>query len=109
MICCALRNESGWCGTLESLLSLWWEEAGCFTMKKSNKPPRPKRLKGSYPLPNGNYVTVGKWSDPIDRAGKHRIRIVAVHKNPPDMDKLAKALLYLAEQLSKYERKSNSS
>ena len=63
-------------------------------MKKSNK-PRPKRPKGSYPLPNGNYVTKGR----VDCSGKRAIWIEAVHKDPPDMEKLAKALLYLAEQL----------
>lgn len=60
-----------------------------------------KLPKGAYRLPDGNYVTVGKWSDPIDRAGKRRIRVVAVHKDPPNMEKLAKALLYLAEQLGR--------
>ena len=95
MICCALRNESGSYGTLESLLSLWWEEAECPTMKKSNKPPSPKRPKGSYPLPNGNYVTKGR----VDCSGKRAIWLEAVHKDPPDMEKLATALLYLAEQL----------
>jgi len=65
-------------------------------MKKSNKPrPRPKRPKGSYPLPNGNYVTKGR----VDCSGRRAIWIEAIHKNPPDMEKLAKALLYLAEQL----------
>jgi len=56
-------------------------------MKKSNKPPRPKRPKGSYTLPNGNYVV-------------RRGRITAVHKDPPDVEKLAKALLQLAEDLA---------
>lgn len=60
-----------------------------------------KLPKGAYRLPNGNYVTVGKWSDPIDRAGKRRIRVVAVHKDPPDMEKLARALMWLAEDLSR--------
>jgi hypothetical protein len=67
----------------------------CPTMKKSNK-PRPTRSKGSYPLPNGNYVTKGR----IDRSGKRAIRIEAVHKDPPDLNKLAEALLFLAEQQS---------
>lgn len=62
-------------------------------MKKSNKPIRPKRPKGSYPLPNGNYVTKGR----VDCSGRRAIWIEAIHKDPPDMEKLAKALLYLAE------------
>jgi hypothetical protein len=57
-----------------------------------------KLPKGAYRLPNGNYVIVGKWSDPIDRAGRRRIRVVAEHKDPPDMEKLAKAFLALAEK-----------
>ena len=64
-------------------------------MKKSNK-PRPKRPKGSYPLPNGNYVTKGR----VDCSGKRAIWIEAVHKDPPDMEKLAEALLLLAQQLN---------
>lgn len=56
-------------------------------MKKSKKPSRPKHPKGSYPLPNGNYVV-------------RRGPITAVHKDPPDIEKLAKAFLYLAEQLT---------
>lgn len=64
-------------------------------MKKSNKPAQPKRPKGSYSLPNGNYVTRGR----VDCSGKRAIWIEAIHKNPPDMEKLAKSLLYLAEQL----------
>jgi hypothetical protein len=68
-------------------------------MKKHSK-PRSRLPKGAYRLPNSNYVTVGKWSDPIDRAGKRRIRIVAVHKDSPDIEKLSRALLLLAEQLN---------
>lgn len=69
-------------------------------MKKSNKPTRPKRPKGSYPLPNGNYVTKGR----LDRSSKRVIWIEAVHKDSPDMDKLARAFLYLAEQLNEEEQ-----
>ena len=65
-------------------------------MKKSNKPRRPTRPKGSYPLPNGNYVTKGR----VDCSGKRAIWIEAVHKDPPDMEKLARALLELAEDLA---------
>jgi hypothetical protein len=66
-----------------------------------------KLPKGAYWLPNGNYVTVGKWSDPIDRAGKRRIRVVAEHKDPPDTDKLARALILLAEEITARERDSH--
>jgi len=65
-------------------------------MKKSNEPTRAKRPKGSYLLPNGNYVTKGR----VDCSGKRMIWIEAIHKDPPDMEKLAKALLELAAQLS---------
>lgn len=66
-----------------------------------------KLPKGAYRLPNGNYVTVGKWSKPVDRAGKRRIRIEAVHKNPPDIERLAKALIQLAEHLNKKDEVGN--
>ena len=62
-------------------------------MKKSNK-PRPRHPKGGYPLPNGNDVTKGR----VDCSGKRAIWIEAVHKDPLDMEKLAKALLELADQ-----------
>jgi len=42
-----------------------------------------------------HYVTKGR----VDCSGRRAIWIEAIHKNPPDMEKLAKALLYLAEQL----------
>ena len=103
MICCTLGNESGLYGTLESLLSLWWEKAECPNMKRVKKPAHTKRPKGSYPLPNGNYVTKGR----VDCSGRRAIWIEAIHKDPPDYDKLARALLYLAEQLNKEERERN--
>ena len=56
-------------------------------MKKSKRPVQTKRPKGSYSLPTGGYVV-------------RRGRITAIHKDPPDLDKLAKAFLYLAEQES---------
>jgi hypothetical protein len=60
-------------------------------MKKSKKPLRLKRPKGSYPLPNGNYVV-------------RRGPLTAIHKDPPDIEKLARAFLYLAEQSGKKEQ-----
>jgi len=62
-------------------------------MKKSKKPATPKRPKGSYPLPNGNYVV-------------RRGPLTAIHKDPPDIEKLARAFLYLAEQLGENDDKS---
>lgn len=55
-------------------------------MKKSKKPETPNRPKGSYPLPDGNWVV---------RQGQ----ITAIRKDPPDIEKLARALMYLAEDL----------
>ena len=55
-------------------------------MKKSKKPAQTKRPKGSYPLPTGGYVV-------------RRGPITSIRRDPPDMDKLAEAFLYLAEQL----------
>lgn len=57
-------------------------------MKKSNKPSRPQRPKGSYPLPKGNYVV-------------RRGRITAIHKDPPALEKLARAPILLAEDLAR--------
>lgn len=66
-------------------------------MKKHNK-ANPKLPKGAHRLPTGSYVSVGKWSE-ADRRGR-RVRITAVHKDPPDMDKLTRAFLHLAQQLT---------
>jgi hypothetical protein len=57
-------------------------------MKKSKKPAPHRRPKGSYPLPNGNYVV---------RQG----RITAIHKDPPALEKLARAPILLAEDLAR--------
>jgi len=64
-------------------------------MKKSKRPAKSKRPKGSYPLPDGNYVV-------------RRGQITAIHRNPPDVDKLAKALLWLAQDLEKSDGASTS-
>lgn len=71
-------------------------------MKKSNKADEgaTKLPKGAYRLPNGSYVTRGR----VDSSGKRAIWIEAIHKDLPDYDKLARAFLYLAEQLSKEEQ-----
>jgi len=63
-------------------------------MKKKDQPG--KLPKGAYRLPTGGYVTTGKWSPPDHRG--QRIRTVAVHRDPPDIKKLARAFLQLAEQ-----------
>jgi len=44
-------------------------------------------------------VTVSKPS-----SDKQLIRIVAVHRDPPDIEKLAKAFLMLADDLAKKEQ-----
>lgn len=108
MICCAGSNDSDSYETLELLVTNGWENRGVPPMTKSTKTAdgATKLPKGAYRLPNGNYVTVSKWSDPIDRAGKRRIRIVAVHKNQPDLDKLAKALISLAETMTDEQMKA---
>lgn len=46
--------------------------------------------KGSYPLPDGTYVT--ESIGPPDRRGR-RLRIRAVHHAEPDADKVARALI----------------
>ena len=63
-------------------------------MKKSKKPSRPKRPKGSYPLPNGNYIV-------------RRGPLTAIHRDPPDIEKLAKAFLFLAEQLGEIDSQNS--
>jgi hypothetical protein len=53
---------------------------------------RPGALpKGAYRLPSGNYVVTGPWSEPNKRG--RRIRIVAVHRDDTDVDKVVRALL----------------
>jgi hypothetical protein len=74
-------------------------------MNKQDKPSSSKLPKGAYRLPTGGYVTVGRWT-PVGPSGKRQIRIVAVHRDPPDMDKLARALIALADQMSKEEQKN---
>ncbi len=54
-------------------------------MVKPKDVPTPKRPKGSYPLPNGNFVV---------KQG----RLTVVYRNPPDYDGFARALLELAEE-----------
>ena len=46
--------------------------------------------KGAYRLPTGGYVTTS-IGNPNSR-GRH-IRIVAVHRDEPDADKIARALI----------------
>jgi hypothetical protein len=68
---------------------------GPTVMTDNNKPSGSKLPKGAYPVPGGGYVTESRHQD-----GKKVIIIRAVHRDPPDMDKLAKAFLLLAQQLS---------
>jgi len=59
-----------------------------------------KLPKGAYYLPNGNFITEHRH-----QVGNRRITIRAVHKNPPDYEKLARVFLVLAEDMVKKERK----
>ena len=61
-------------------------------MKRPKKKQESKLPKGAYRLPNGNYVL-------------RRGSITAIHKDPPDIDKLARALILLAEDLAAKEKK----
>jgi len=63
-------------------------------MKKSKKPAQTKRPKGSYPLPTGGYVV-------------RRGLITSIRRDPPDLEKLAEALLMLAIDLE--ERSESAS
>lgn len=74
--------------------------------KHNNKSSASKLPKGAHRLPDGNYVTVGKWSEP-DHRGR-RIRITAVHKDPPDIEKLAWAFLRAAEDSAAREKQRDS-
>lgn len=74
--------------------------------KQNNKPGTSKLPKGAYRLPDGNYVTVGNWSEP-DHCGR-RIRITAVHTDPPNIEKLARAFLMIAEEMNEREKKGRS-
>ena len=71
-------------------------------MKKQTKTSSAKLPKGAYRLPTGGHVTEShKW------AGNRRITIRAVHKDPPDLDKLARALILLANDLGETERENH--
>ena len=69
---------------------------GSSTMKKHYKKRVSAKLpKGAYRLPNSNYVT--RHRDP---ERERNITVTAVHNDPPDNQKLARAFLYLAQQLA---------
>lgn len=68
-------------------------------MRSKDKPDGGKLPKGAYRLPTGGYVTESRGL-----AGKRMIIIRAVHKDPPDLDKLARALIQLADQMNKEEQ-----
>lgn len=59
--------------------------------------------KGSYPHPEGSYIVPGSVEP------GQRIRVIGHMKAEPDYDKLAKALIELAEDLNKRNRGSNQS
>jgi len=63
-------------------------------MSKSRRRSRAKPgalPKGSCRLSDGGYVVAGPWSPPSKRG--RRIRIVAVRRDEPDANKIARALL----------------
>jgi len=68
-------------------------------MKSKGKHSGAKLPKGAYRLPNGNYITESRHD-----VGGRRITIRAVHRDPPDYEKLAEALLWLAEDLARREK-----
>ena len=79
---------------------------GSTTMKKHYKPGTSQLPKGAYRLPTGGYVTVGKWGPP-DHRGR-RIKIIAVHKDPPDIDRIARALIMMAEDMATRDKRKSS-
>jgi hypothetical protein len=58
--------------------------------KKHSSPPR--RPKGSYPLPNGNYVVTTYHRTKSGKA----LRIRAVHRAEPDVRRVTEALTQIA-------------
>lgn len=65
---------------------------------KKHQPPNSRLPKGAYRLPTGGYVTESRGL-----VGKRMITIRAVHKDPPDYEKLARALLMLVEDMANKE------
>lgn len=72
-------------------------------MAKSKKPRRRARRsalpKGAYRLPTGGYVSTGPWTEYKSQRGPRRIRIVAVHRDEADVEKLARALIEIARKM----------
>ena len=64
-------------------------------MKKQPKPLTTKLPKGAYRLPTGGYVT---------ESHGHNITVRAVHKDPPDIEKIARALIQLADDQTRKEQ-----
>lgn len=64
-------------------------------MKKPRKSrAKNDRPKGSFPLPNGNYVSTGT---PVLTKNGRNIYVRAVHRGEPDVQLLAEAFLELAQ------------
>ena len=61
--------------------------------------------KGAYRLPTGGYVVSGRFSR---MSNGRSIRIVAVHRDPPNYELLAKAFLALAKQVNLERHRSES-
>jgi len=72
--------------------------------KSRRKGPLPK---GAYRLPNGNYVTehVGPYYD--TQRGPERLRLRAVHIDPPNVEKLAQAFMAIAVEEAKRKKDSD--
>jgi hypothetical protein len=71
--------------------------------RKRNKRRRTAtRPKGSYPLPNGNYVVTGSWGPPKKRG--RRIRVVAVRRDEIDADKVAQAVIAIVLERAERDR-----
>jgi hypothetical protein len=62
--------------------------------------------KGAYLLPTGGYVTQSKAVVVGAGPNMRRISIRAVHRDPIDVEQLAKALLTIAYEQTEAERKS---
>jgi hypothetical protein len=61
--------------------------------------------KGAYRLPTGGYAVEGPWGPPNKRG--RRIRMVAVHRDEPDVDKMIRALLGIIAEQQLEQRQSD--
>jgi hypothetical protein len=87
------------------ILHFWWEKGGFAIAKRRKSRSKSGRPKGSYPLPNGDYVVKGR-STPIGSNGR-RLVDTAIHRKEPDYKKLAEALIDLAQEQIRANRSKN--